>query len=112
LLADFDPCIITDGSVTFNTANTQAIKLAVIYIDKKGNNHAGTLINPVKIQNLQQNQALFTIKLDETMKGLNPITGTSNTLTKINALALYNIGEKPVQFKSGNTVALTSMLTK
>ena len=83
-----------------------------MYIDKKGNNHAGTLINPLKIQNISTTQGLFTIDLDEQMKGLNPVTGTSNILTKINGLALYNSGEKPIQFKSGNTVVLTAILTK
>jgi|GEM_PF-1781674 len=112
LLADFDPCLIKDGSVTFNIPNTPNIKLAVIYIDKKNNNHEGTLINPVKIQNVQKNQGLFTIDLDKKMTGLNPVTGKSNTLTKINGLALFNIGENPIQFKSGNTVALTSIFTK
>jgi len=92
--------------------NTQNIKLAVMYIDKIGNNHAGTLINPVKIQNINANQGLFTIDLDEQMTGLNPVTGKSNTLTKINGLALFNIGETPIQFKSGNTVALTTAFTK
>src|ERR671914_527794 len=112
LLADFDPCRVSDGSVTLNMPNTQNIKLAVMYIDKNGNNHAGTLINPVKIQNISTNQGLFTIDLDEQMKGLNPVTGKSNILTKINGLALYNSGEKPIQFKSGNTVALTAAFTK
>jgi hypothetical protein len=112
LLADFDPCKIKDGSVTLNMPNTQNIKLAVMYIDKKGNNHAGTLINPAKIQNISTKQGLFTIDLDEQMKGLNPVTGKSNILTKINGLALYNSGEKPIQFKSGNTVALTAAFTK
>jgi hypothetical protein len=112
LLADFDPCKIKDGSVTLNMPNTQNIKLAVMYIDKKGNNHAGTLINPLKIQDINKKQGLFTIGLDEKMKGINPITKQTNTLTKINALLLYNIGEKPIQFKSGNTVVLTAILTK
>jgi hypothetical protein len=112
LLADFDPCKIKDGSVTLNMPNTQNIKLAAVYIDKKGNNHAGTLINPSKIQDINKKQGLFTIGLDEKMKGINPITKQTNTLTKINALLLYNIGEKPIQFKSGNTVVLTAILTK
>ena len=55
--------------------NTQNIKLAVIYIDKKGNNHEVTLITPVKIQNINKKQGLFTIELDEQMTGLNPLTG-------------------------------------
>ncbi|HEX6646605.1 MAG TPA: hypothetical protein VF047_05450, partial [Nitrososphaeraceae archaeon] len=112
LLADFDPCKISDGSVTFNIPNTQNIKLAAIYIDKNGNNHAGTLIDPVKIQNLNNRQGLYTTELDDKMKGISPVTGQGNTLTKINALALYNNGNTPVQFKGGNTAALTATFTK
>ena len=112
LLADFDPCKISDGSVTFNIPNTQNIKLAAIYIDKNGNNHAGTLIDPVKIQNLNNRQGLYTTELDDKMKGISPVTGQGNTLTKINALALYNNGNTPLQFKGGNTAALTATFTK
>ena len=83
--------------------NTQIIELAVIHIDKKGNNHEGTLITPVKIQNINKNQGLFTIELNEQMTRLNPVTGKSKTLTKINGLALYNTGEKLKQFKSSDT---------
>ena len=48
--------------------NTQNIKLAAVYIDKKDNNHAGTLINPSKIQDINKKQGLFTIELDEKMR--------------------------------------------
>ena len=112
LLADFDPCRINDGSVTFNIPNTPNIKLAAIYIDKNGNNHAGTLIDPMKIQNLNNRQGLYTTDLDDKMKGISPVTGQGNTLTKINALALYNNGDTPIQFKGGNTAALTATFTR
>ncbi len=92
--------------------NTQSIKLAAIYIDKNGNEHAGTLIDPVKIQNLNNKQGLYTTELDDKMNGISPVTGKGNTLTKINALALYNAGNTPVQFKGGNTAALTATFTK
>ncbi len=46
------------------------------------------------------------------MKGINPITGQSTTLTKINGLALYNNGDKSVVFKPGNIAALTATFTK
>ena len=44
------------------------------------------------------------------MKGISPVTGKDNTLTKINALALYNNGNIPIQFKAGNTAALQQHL--
>ena len=112
LLADFDPCKINDGSVTFNIPNTKNIKLAAIYIDKKGTDHSGTLVDPMKIQNINKYQGLYTIELDNKMKGTSPVTGKDTTLTKINALALYNNGDRPIQFKAGNTAALTATFTK
>ncbi|MFB5600821.1 MAG: hypothetical protein ACE5SW_11425 [Nitrososphaeraceae archaeon] len=59
--------------------DTPDIKLVVMHIDKTGNNHAGTLINTTKIQTINNNQALYTIQLDEKMTGLNLITGKSST---------------------------------
>lgn len=85
---------------------------AVLYIDRIGNKYSGTLINPSKIQNINQNQGLFRIELDEQMKGLNLLTGKSNTLTKINGLASYNNWDKSIQFKFGNIAALTATFTK
>ena len=61
LLADFDPYKISDGSVTFNIPNTKNIKLAPIYIDKKDSDHAGTLVDPMKIQNINKYQGLYTL---------------------------------------------------
>ena len=46
------------------------------------------------------------------MKGINPVTGKNTTLTKINGLALYNNGDKPIEFKPGNIAALTATFTK
>ena len=48
-----------------------------MYIDKSGNNHNGALINPGKIQNLNNNQGLYKLDLNQTMKGTNPKTGKS-----------------------------------
>lgn len=112
LLADFDPCKIASGKVTLNMPNNPNLKLAAIYIDKNGNNHAGTLISPIKIENMDKKQGLFTIELNEKMKGKNPITGKSTTLTKINGLALYNNGDKAIKFKSGNIAELTVTFSK
>ena len=66
----------------------------------------------MKIQNINKYQGLYTIELDDKMKGISPVTGKENTLTKINALALYNDGNTPIQFKGGNTAALTATFTK
>jgi hypothetical protein len=84
----------------------------LLFIDKSGNNHGGILIDPVKVQNINNNQALFTVELDKEMNGINPVTGERKTLQQINGLALYNDGNNPVQFKSGNIAALTATFTK
>ncbi|HJU60144.1 MAG TPA: hypothetical protein VJ583_10360, partial [Nitrososphaeraceae archaeon] len=112
LLADFYPCKIVDGGITLHIPETPILKLAVMYIDYNDNNHAGALITPAKIQSIGNNQGLFTIELDDTMKGINPVTAQTTTLTKINGLALYNDGDKPIVFKPGNIAALTATFTK
>jgi hypothetical protein len=48
--------------------NTQNIKLTALSMDKMDNIFAGTLVNPIKIQNINQNQGLFTIELNEQMR--------------------------------------------
>ena len=43
--------------------DTPNIKLAVLHMDRTGNNNVGILVNPIKIQNINTNQALYTIEL-------------------------------------------------
>ena len=112
LLADFYPCKITDGGITLHIPENPIIKLAIMYIDYNDNNHAGALITPSKIQSIGKNQGLFSIELDKNMKGIDPVTGISTTLTKINGLALYNNGDIPIVFKPGNIATLTATFTK
>jgi len=112
MLADFDPCRISDGSVTLNMPNTGSIKLALLFIDNAGNNNAGVLVKPLKIQDLNTNQALFTVELDSNMNGINPLSGQSTSISRINGLALYNDGNEPIQLNSGNMAALTATFTK
>jgi hypothetical protein len=52
------------------------------------------------------------IQLDGEMTGKNPITGKSNTLTKINGLTLYNGGANPINLNAGNMAALTATFSK
>ena len=82
LIADLDPCMILDGSITLNIPNTEDIKVAVMYLDKTGNNHKGALINPAQIQALTNNQGLFKLDLDQIMQGKDPKTGQITTLTQ------------------------------
>jgi hypothetical protein len=84
----------------------------LLFIDKVGNNDAGVLVKPVKIQDLSTNQALFSVELDGNMNGVNPLTGKSTSISRINGLAVYNDGDQPIQFNSVNMAALTATFTK
>ena len=112
LLADFDPCIIQDGTITLNMPNTQDIKIAALYLDKIGNNHKGILINPGQIQTLIFNQGLFKLSLGPCLTGKDVQTGLVNTLTKINAIALFNNGDFLIQFGPNNAAALSAILAQ
>ena len=55
---------------------------------------------------------MFTIELDGEMTGKSPITGKSNTLTKINGLAHYNSGANRINLNASNMAALSTTLSK
>ena len=63
-----------------------------------------------KIQSLKGNNALFIVDFDAEMEGENPITGKTKTLKNINAIALFNKSENTIDFKSGNSLALSAIL--
>ena len=46
------------------------------------------------------------------MTGIDPVTGKKKTIDDINGLALYNTATKSIDFKSGNSLALTAVLKK
>jgi hypothetical protein len=79
-------------------------------IKANGVRNSGVLID-LTIQKINNNQALFTIQLDDKMIGKNPITEKSNTLAKINGLALLNSGGKSVNLNTGNMAGLTITLS-
>jgi hypothetical protein len=76
--------------------NNGNIKLALLLIDIIGTNDAGALTNPIKIQDLRTNQALFRVDLNGNMNGINPMTGQSTSISTINGLALYNDANEPI----------------
>ena len=53
----------------------------------------------------------FVHILSKKIKTLKSVTGKTTT-SKINGLALYNNGDKPINFNSGNIAALTATFTK
>ena len=104
--------MIKNGGVTLNIPDTQNIKLVGLFMDKTSRNNYGILINSTRIQKISSIQTLFTNSIRWRMTGKNPITGKSNTLTKINGLALYNSGANPINLNAGNMAALSTTLSK
>ena len=112
VLADFEPCELKDGRATLNIPDNPNLKFVILFIDKKGNNHEGAIITKQKIQSLSKDNGLYVVNFDNKMTGIDPVTGKKITLDKINGLALYNIAKKSLDFKSGNSLALTAVLKK
>ena len=112
VLADYDPCELKDGRALLNIPNNQNLKFVVLSIDKKGNSHEGAIVSKQKIQNLNKDSGLYVVYFDDKMTGTDPVTGKKKTMDEINGLALYNIGTKSLDFKSGNSLALTAVLKK
>ena len=112
LLADFEPCKLKDGRSTLSIPNNPNLKFVVLSIDKKGNNHKGAIIELDKLQNLNKNNGLYLINFDSKMSGENLISEKEITVKEINGLALYNLSDKPIQFNTGNSLALTAILQK
>ena len=63
-----------------------------------------------KIQSLKGNNALFIVEFDDEMEGENPVTGKTKTLKNINAIALFNKSQQTIDFKSGNSLAISAIL--
>jgi hypothetical protein len=112
VLADFEPCELRDGRATLNIPNNPNLKFVVLSIDKKGNEHDGIIAYKQKIQSLGKDSSLYVVNFDDRMTGIDPVTGKKKTIDDINGLALYNTATKLLSFKSGNSLALTTVLKK
>ena len=114
LLADFNPCQLSNGKLTLYAPITPILKLGIMYIDyTNGNsNPQGVLVSPNKVQSIDTNRGVFTLELDGKMKGEDPVTREDTTLSNINGLALYNSGDIPLEFKDGDMAILKATFTK
>ena len=63
-----------------------------------------------KIQSLSGNKALFVVDFNDKMEGKDPVTGKTKTLKNINAIALFNKSQQTIDFKSGNSLAISAIL--
>ena len=112
LLAAFDPCILTDGTVALNLPDEQGIEL--IAANLQGDQTSQSVVVPMqRMSPITQGQTLYIVDLAEQITGSDPATGNPATLNgNINALFLRNNGEQNVEFSGDNSIALSAILRR
>jgi hypothetical protein len=110
ILAAFEPCILTDGTVVMNLPDEQGIQLVAANI-QGGQTTQSALVPIQRVAPITEGQALYTADLNEQITGPDPATGAQVTLNgNINALFLLNLGGQEVELSGDNSVALNAVL--
>ena len=112
LLAAFDPCILTDGTVALNLPDDQGIELVAANL--QGDQTSQSVVVPMqKMSPITQGQSLYIIDLAEQITGFDPASGNPVTMNgNINALFLRNSGGQDVELNADNSVALNAVLKR
>jgi alpha-N-acetylglucosamine transferase len=112
ILAAFEPCILTDGSVVLNLPDEQGIQLVAANI-QAGQTTQSAVVPMQRIAPITEGQTLYTVDLNEQITGADPATEAQVTLNgNINALFLLNLGGQEVEFSGDNSVALNAILRR
>lgn len=121
LIADFTPCKISDGKVTFDMIINPKLHLGIPYTDFTDNKYGDindnslsiktALLSPTEVHNGKDTR-LFAIELQDGEKWKDKSTGEKTTFTNINELYLVNSGDEPLNFKSGDIAVLRATLDK
>jgi hypothetical protein len=112
ILAAFDPCVLTDGTVLLNLPNEQGIQLVAANI-QYGQTTQSAIIPLERTASVTQGQVLFNADLNEQVTGEDPATGNSITLNgDINALFLLNDSGQSIGFEGDHSVALNAILVR
>jgi hypothetical protein len=112
ILAAFEPCVLTDGTVILNLPDEQGVQLVVANI-QAGQTTQSALVPMQRVAPITEGQALYSVDLNEQMTGIDPATGGQVTLNgNINALFLLNAGGEEVEFSGDNSVALNAILRR
>ena len=112
ILAAFDPCILTDGTVVLNLPDERGIDL--IAANLQGDQTTQSVVVPMqRMSPITQGQTLYIVDLAEQITGSDPASGNPATLNgNINSLFLRNNGEQNVEFSADNTIALNAILKR
>jgi hypothetical protein len=110
ILAAFDPCILTDGTVILNLPDEQGIQLVAANI-VAGQSTQSAIVPLQRVAPITEGQALYSAVLSEQITGPDPATGAQVTLNgNINSLFLLNLGGQEVELTGDNSVALNAVL--
>jgi hypothetical protein len=106
ILAAFDTCVITDGTVLLNLPDERGIQLVAANI-QGGQTTQSAIIPLQRIAPIKQGQVLFSADLNERVTGPDPIRGDRATLNgNINALFLWNNSGQAPEFSEEHGVAI------
>jgi hypothetical protein len=110
ILATFEPCVLTGGTVVLNLPDDQGVNLVAANIQGGQTTQSAAL--PIqRVAPITEGQALYTITLSEQMVGFDPATGAEVTLNgNINSLFLLNLAGQEVELSGDNSVALNAIL--
>ena len=106
--------------MTFDITINPKLQLGIPYTDfdnKHGHVNDNSLLiktsllSPTEVHNGKDTR-LFAIELHDGQKWKDKPTGEKTTFTNINELYLYNSGDEPLHFKSGDIAVITGTLDK
>jgi hypothetical protein len=110
ILAAFDPCVLTDGTVLLNLPDEQGIQIVAANI-QGGQTTQSAIIPSQRIAPVTQGQVLFGADLNEQVTGPDQTRGDSATLNgNINALFLWNNSGQAVEFVGDHSATLNTFL--
>ena len=111
LIADLTPCKISDGKVTFDITINPKLQLGIPYTDLTDNKYGHVndnslsiktaLLSPTEVHNGKDTR-LFAIELHDGEEFKDSLTEEKTIFTNIDELYLYNSGDEPLEFKSGD----------
>ncbi len=121
LIADLTPCKISDGKVTFDITINPKLQLGIPYTDLTDNKYGHVndnslsiktaLLSPTEVHNGKDTR-LFAIELHDGEEFKDSLTEEKTTFTNIDELYLYNNGDEPLEFKSGDNFIIRGELEK
>ena len=121
LIADLTPCKISDGKVTFDIPINSKLQLGIPYTDFTDNKYGHVndnslsiktaLLSPTEVHNGKDTR-LFAIELHDGEEFKDSLTEEKTTFTNIDELYLYNSGDEPLEFKSGDNFIIRGELEK